>query len=420
MNDPILFTQFPLDPAILTALEKMNYKTPSPIQAATLPPVLAGQDLIALAKTGSGKTAACAIPVCHQVVPESPHVQALILVPTRELALQYATETQKIGANRGVKAFAIFGGEDAAMQQAKLKHGVQVLIATPGRLIDFIYSRLIDLSHVKTLVLDEADEMLGMGFYEDLEFIMQCLVQQHQTLLFSATMPKQIRSIAKQHMKDPVEIMLTQQDASPTTIDHRFLYCHHEHRETALKHLIGELKPVQGIVFCRSREEVEKVCRALKRDFDGVDYLHAGLSQDVRSIITGKFRSKKIRFLVATDVAARGLDFSGVTHVFIYHLGEDAEAYVHRAGRTGRQEREGMVITLVTKRELGALKRVLQLIKREPVWIGEPPSSQEHSKPSSRRGRHADQAPSRRPSSSPQRNRNHRKGRDQQSRQGDI
>jgi ATP-dependent RNA helicase DeaD len=220
------FNELGLDAAILKSLERMQYKEPSPIQAQAIPPILEGRDLIALAQTGSGKTAACAIPVCNRINVEHFHIQALIIVPTRELALQYATEVQKIGGDKGVKAFAIFGGEDAAMQQSKLKHGVHVLIATPGRLIDFIYSRLIDLSRVETLILDEADEMLSMGFYEDLEFVIQCLVHSHQTLLFSATMPNQIRLIAKQHMKDPLEITLIS-EASPESINNHFLYCHH-------------------------------------------------------------------------------------------------------------------------------------------------------------------------------------------------
>jgi ATP-dependent RNA helicase DeaD len=367
------FTDFDLDPAILKSLEKMQYKEPSPIQAEAIPIILQSHDLIALAQTGSGKTAACAIPICNRVKIENPHIQALIIVPTRELALQYATETQKIGAEKGVKAFAVFGGEDAAMQQSKLKHGVHVLVATPGRLIDFIYSRQIDLANVDTLILDEADEMLSMGFYEDLEFIIQCLIHPHQTLLFSATMPQQISKIAKQHMKQPKEICLTQSQRSPNKIDHSFVYCHKEHKGPTLVRLIQELNPKQAIVFCHSRDEVERVCRGLKQKYDAVDFLHAGLGQDIRTIITGKFRSGKIRILVATDVAARGLDFSGITHVFIYHLADDPDVYVHRSGRTGRNEREGVVVTLVTDRELRALKTVLGAIQREVKWIGEPP-----------------------------------------------
>lgn len=394
------FSDFGLDPLIQKSLGNMNYKEPSEIQAITIPLILKGCDIIALAQTGSGKTAACAIPICNRVDTTVPHVQALIIVPTRELALQYATEAQKIGADKGVKAFAVYGGEDASMQQSKLKHGVQVLVATPGRLIDFIYARLIDLTHVDTLILDEADEMLSMGFYDDLEFIIQCLVQQHQTLLFSATMPQQIRKIAKQHMKDPVDVILNKTQASPQSIEHKFMYCHPERKGPALVHAIEELIPKQAIVFCHSRQEVERVCRGLKQKFDGVDFLHAGLSQEIRTIVTSKFRSARIRFLVATDVAARGLDFSGVTHVFIYHLADDPEVYVHRSGRTGRQDRQGMVVTLVSDRELRSLSRVLEFIKREPIWIGDPPPPRSSGGPQRRGPPRRPQGP-RRPQNGP-------------------
>lgn len=369
------FADFNLDPAILKALEKMEFKEPSSIQTETIPLIQKKHDLIALAKTGSGKTAACAIPVCDRVNVDVPHIQTLIIVPTRELALQYATETQKIGQIKGVKAFALYGGEDPAMQRSKLKHGVQVLVATPGRLIDFIYARTIDLSSVDTLILDEADEMLSMGFYEDLEFIIQCLVHTHQTLLFSATMPKEIRHIAKHHMKDPIEVSLLTEEGSPSTIEHRFLYCRPQNRIVALFDLIEDLKPKQGIIFCQSRHQCEDVCHALKKHINAVDYLHAGLTQDTRSSITNKFRTGRIRFLVATDVAARGLDFSDVSHVFLYHLADDPDIYLHRSGRTGRQNREGMVVTLVSERELAHLPAVLARIKRPVVWIGTPPPS---------------------------------------------
>lgn len=369
----VSFADFALNPGILASLEKNGYKNPTGIQQAAIPLLLEGHDLIALAKTGSGKTAACAIPVCSKVNLDSKKIQTLVIVPTRELAYQYATETQKIGGKMGVKTFAICGGEDHGLQRSKLQNGVHVLVATPGRLIDLIYSRDIDLSEVNTLVLDEADEMLNMGFYEDLEFIFQCLIHDHQTCLFSATMPKEIKSIALKHMKDPKEIKLTDQEVAPSKIDHKFVYVHAEERDHRLAELIHELKPTQCIIFCRSRVQVEKVTHYLKKKMQGVDYLHAGLSQDVRTIITNKVRSGRIRYLVATDVAARGLDFSNVSHVFIYELSQDSETYIHRSGRTGRQEREGQVISLVTHRELWALRKISEHLKEEPEWIGPPP-----------------------------------------------
>ncbi len=371
------FVQFGLDALIIKALNKMNFTKPSPIQRKTIPLIQEKKDLIGLSHTGSGKTAACAIPVCNRVIPAETYVQTLILVPTRELALQYATEVQKIGSYKGVKALAIFGGKDADIQQSKLRHGVQVLVATPGRLIDFIYSRLIDLSNVTTLIIDEADEMLSMGFFDDLDFIIQCLVHQHQTLLFSATMSPAIRKLAQQYMNDPLEINLTLDEVGPQLIRHFFIYCKPHQRDQELVRAIRETIPKQAIIFCQSRSQVEKVCQTLKRSFDAVDFLHAGLTQDIRTVITSKFRQQKIRFLVATDIAARGLDFSHVTHVFIHHLPSDSEIYVHRSGRTGRYGKSGIVLSFVTQRELPYLQDILKHIKQEAHWIGPPPSESE-------------------------------------------
>lgn len=371
-----LFADFSLDPQILRALTSLGYEKPSPIQEMAIPKVLEGRDLIGLAETGSGKTAACAIPACHQVDPSRVEVQALIVVPTRELAYQYATETQKIGRFKGVKAYALVGGEDQSLQEAKLRSGVQVLIATPGRLIDLIYRRLIDLSHVKVFVLDEADEMLSMGFYEDLEMIMQCLVQEHQTLLFSATMAEDIRKLAGHHMKDPVEVKLISSQATPDKISHHFIHCRSLHdKEKRLLQALETMQPRQSIIFCQSRIQTEKIAAYLQRHMAQVDYLHGGLNQDVRTIITGKFRSGRVRHLVATDVASRGLDFAGLTHVFMLQPPKEADLYIHRCGRTGRSGREGASVTLVSDRELDLLRAVLARLPKERVhWIGPPPS----------------------------------------------
>lgn len=376
MDTELTFATLGLKPEIATALERNGYKAPTEIQAQAIPEVLKGRDVIALAKTGSGKTAACAIPLCDQVDLGNPNVQGLVIVPTRELALQYAVEAQKIGGLRGVKSFAMYGGEDASIQRAKLQAGVHILVSTPGRLIDFIYQRAIDLSHVTCLVLDEADEMLSMGFIDDLNFIMDCLMQKHQTCLFSATMPDPIQKIAKQFMRDPVTIKPA--EAPPPNIDRRFVYLEHSERDRKLVDLVKEMNPRQAMIFCHSRIQVEKVCHALKKELNNVDYLHAGLSQDVRTIITNKFRSGKVRYLVATDVAARGLDFSNVTHVFIYELSDDPDVYIHRSGRTGRIGREGTAVTLVTKRELWILKKIMHQLNEEANWIGEPPPAGHH------------------------------------------
>lgn len=372
----LTFEELALDPLVLDGIREMGFETPTPIQGESIPAIMEGGDLIALAETGSGKTAACAIPICHRVDTSRRDIQALIVVPTRELALQYATESQKIGRIKKVKAFALFGGESMDLQRAKLKDGVQVLVSTPGRLIDFIYSRAIDLTHVEVLVLDEADQMLGMGFYEDLEFIIQCLVHAHQTLLFSATMPEQIRKIAKHHMQSPKEITLTRKAASPEGLEHKFLFCPQpKKRGEELVKLIKDLDPKQCLVFVNSRREVEEICRLLKHSFGSVDFLHGGLDQSVRTIITSKFSKSKIRILVATDIAARGLDFSHVTHVLNYHFPFDLETYLHRSGRTARSGRKGVCATLVTSRDLGQTRALFKKLDKNVSWIGQPPSS---------------------------------------------
>ena len=368
------FESYSLDPAILSALHQMGYEKPTIIQERAIPLILEGKDLIALAETGSGKTAACAIPICSRISTQLNHIQALIIVPTRELALQYATEAQKIGRIKGVRAFALFGGEDMAMQRAKLNNGVHVLVATPGRLIDFVYRQVIDLSHVSTLILDEADQMLSLGFYEDLDFIMNCLVQKHQILLFSATMPAAIKKIAQGHMNNPEEVMLIGNKPAPTKLSLEFVYCKNPHaKKEQLLDLLHNIKCDQCLIFGNARHEVEKLYYQLKPHFHPIDYLHGGLSQPTRTSIIGKFARGKTKYLVASDVASRGLDFSQVSHVINLHFPLDQETYLHRAGRTGRLGESGICITLVTKRELPRMEKMLKTLSREPRWIGNAP-----------------------------------------------
>lgn len=382
------FADFPLDSSILEALQQMGFVEPTPIQEQTLEFVVQGHDVIGLAETGSGKTAACAIPVCQRVDTRERHIQALIVVPTRELALQYAVETQRIGALKGVKTFALFGGEDFDLQHAKLRAGVHVLVATPGRLIDLIYARQIDLSQVSTLILDEADEMLSMGFFDDMAFIIDCLIHKHQTLLFSATMPDPVRELAKRYLKEPKEVVLNKGKASPTKIEHLFVYCPQASaRQRILLELLEDTRPRQALIFGGARHQVEQISKALSSKLQQVDYLHGGLSQDLRRIITNKFRTGKIRYLVATDVASRGLDFSNVTHVFNFQLPDDVDVYVHRSGRTGRSGREGVAISLVTGRELRLLDEVVKKIQREPRWLGTPPPAKDEKTPQGRQNR---------------------------------
>lgn len=370
------FDSYGLDPAILDALTGMGFKEASPIQAATLPLILEGKDLVALAETGSGKTAACAIPLCQRVDVKKKHIQILIIVPTRELAFQYATEAQKIGKKRGVATYAVVGGADLSLQLAKLRHGVHMVVATPGRLIDLICGQHLDLSKVQTLVLDEADEMLSMGFIDDLTFIIECLVHPHQTLLFSATMPVPILQLAQKHMKQPEEVRLNDSQTVPKSLSHLFAFCRNRQEKLMrLLTLLEETDPQQALIFCHTRHTVEEVARTLKGKLPGVDFLHGGLSQGARTHLTNRFRrgNRNVRFLVVTDIAARGLDFSGVTHVFLYQLGRDVESYIHRSGRTGRSGRKGTACTLVGTGELGMVRTICNKMECEPEWIGEPP-----------------------------------------------
>lgn len=369
------FSTYPLDPLILSALSEMGYATTTPVQEKAMPLVLEGSDCVVLAETGSGKTAACAIPICSKIDSAATQIQALVMVPTRELALQYATEAQKIGRLKGIKVFAMLGGEDMAMQRAKLKSGVHILVATPGRLIDFVYQQAIDLSQIKTLVLDEADQMLSLGFYDDLDFIMNCLVQEHQTLLFSATMPDRILKLSKQHMRNPQELRLTTQKPIPTSLSFEFVFCkNHMNKREDLVLLLKAIKVDQCIVFCNARHEVEKIYYALKATFPSIEYLHGGLDQQSRTSIITRFSKGKVRYLIASDIASRGLDFSQVTHVINLHMPIDQETYLHRAGRTGRTGEAGVCITLVTTKDFGRLRSLLKHVHRDVCWIGNPPA----------------------------------------------
>lgn len=367
------FTELDIPSNILKALKKMGYDEMTPIQEATYPVIFAGQDLCALAETGSGKTAACAIPLIQKVDPALNAIQGLVLVPTRELCMQYMAEIQKIAAQTDVIPYAVYGGFDKKIQIATLKHKVHILVATPGRLIDLLYDGVLSFAHVKCAILDEADELLKVGFLEDIEFIMSCILHKHQTLLFSATMPDDIKKLAHDCLRDPQHISLITERVAPESIEHYFAYSHPKQKHTELmKYLEGE-DVNQVLIFCNARHIVDTVFRALRKDFQDIDYMHAGLSQDTRSSIIRKFRSRKLRYLIASDVAARGLDFSHVSHVINWDFPRDGEQYTHRTGRTGRMGRKGKAFTFVSKRDLPLLRKLLNSKNITPCWIGKDP-----------------------------------------------
>ena len=351
----------------------MGYTSLTPVQEQALPHVLANRDLLALAETGSGKTSACGIPLVQKIDPSNRNIQGLILVPTRELALQYVDEIDCIARYTDISPFAVFGGFDMDIQRAKLRDGVHILVATPGRLIDHLRNWGLPLCNVCTLVLDEADEMLNMGFFDDIKFIMSCIVCEHQTLLFSATMPKEIEELAASCMKEPVKVKLNRENRAPQSLSHHFRFLRHMERSTFIVEYLGAEELKQAIVFCNSRANGDRLYVELRRAHISVDYLHGGLDQPRRTAIYNKVKKCEIKVLLATDVAARGLDFSHVTHVINHDFPLSAEAYINRTGRTGRMGRVGTAITFVTSRDLETMERLVSDSRIVPVWDGEPP-----------------------------------------------
>src|SRR4030067_2203661 len=371
------FSELNLKPDIMKALTDMGYQDLTPIQEKTFSPILSGSDLLARAETGWGKTAACGIPLVQMIDPSLNAIQALILVPTRELALQYVEEIDKISRLIDVVPFAIFGGFSMEIQKAKLRDKVHILVATPGRLIDFLsHTTSIDLSFVRTLVLDEADEMLKMGFIEDMDFIMSCLIHEHQTLFFAATMPEEIDRLIRVYLKEPIRMELNKEQVAPQSLAHHFHYTGRHNRFNALIEYLKRESISQAIIFCNSRHHGEKLTRELERTFKSTEYLHGGLEQSKRTSIFERFRRNKITFMVATDLAGRGLDFSHVNHVINYDYPYGLESYTHRTGRTGRMGRSGIAMTFVTGQELGVLKSLLKTNRNDPVWHGNIPNLQ--------------------------------------------
>ncbi|MBN2514968.1 MAG: DEAD/DEAH box helicase [Deltaproteobacteria bacterium] len=367
------FSELNLPPDILKSIVALGYDEMTPVQEATYPIISAGHDLCALAETGSGKTAACSIPLIQKIDTTLNAIQGLVIVPTRELCIQYVNEIYKIGAKSGVVPFGVYGGFSKGIQVAKLNHEVHILVATPGRLIDLMYEGAVRLSQTKCVVLDEADELLQTGFLEDIEFILSCIIQEHQTLLFAATMDDDIKRLVDKNFRDPRHISLIQERLSPESIEHYFEYVHPKNKQSKLmRHLKGE-DTQQVLIFCNARHKVDSLFRNMKKEVDNIEYIHAGLSQEKRSSIYRNYRSNKISCLIATDVAGRGLDFSNVSHVINWDFPGDGEQYTHRTGRSGRMGRKGKALTFLTKRDLPQLKKLIRKLKITPLWIGENP-----------------------------------------------
>lgn len=361
------FEEFGLVPALMQAIKDLGFEVPTPVQSKVIPIVLSGsRDLVALAQTGTGKTAAFGLPILQMIDAHSHATQVLILCPTRELCLQITGDLSDFAKHmRGIKILAVYGGSSIVDQMKALHRGVHIIVATPGRMNDLIRRKRAALGVVKYVVLDEADEMLKMGFEEDLEAILKEVPDSARTLLFSATMPRQVAAIAGKYMQDPEEVVLGQRNSGSETVKHECYMVHAKDRYAALKRILDFYKDIYGIVFCRTRIETQEVAAMLMADGYNADALHGELSQAQRDRVMKTFRNRGLQILVATDVAARGLDVNDLTHVINYNLPDEADGYTHRSGRTGRAGKEGISVVIVNMREEYKIRMIERIIRKK-------------------------------------------------------
>ncbi|WP_339277272.1 DEAD/DEAH box helicase [Paenibacillus sp. FSL W8-0426] len=365
------FSEFNLEPLVLQAITELGFEEATPIQAKSIPVALTGRDLIGQAQTGTGKTAAFGIPLISKISKNDEKIRALIMAPTRELAIQVAEEIEKLTRFKGLRSLPIYGGQDIVRQIRALKRKPQIIIGTPGRLLDHINRKTIKLEDVQTVVLDEADEMLDMGFMEDIQSILKQVPDDRQTMLFSATMPPNIQKLAQQFLNNPEHVSVIPKQVSAPLIDQAYIEVPERQKFEALSRLLDMESPELAIVFGRTKRRVDELAEALQKRGYSADGLHGDLSQNQRDTVMRKFRDGSIDVLVATDVAARGLDVSGVTHVVNFDLPQDPESYVHRIGRTGRAGKEGAAWSFVTPREIDHLHFIERVtrhrIPRKPL-----------------------------------------------------
>ncbi|KIL42691.1 DEAD/DEAH box helicase [Jeotgalibacillus soli] len=354
-------------------LEEQMILSPTPVQIESIPLLVAGEDVLVQAKTGTGKTLAFLLPVIEKLQSAQTHIQALILTPTRELAIQVTEELKKLQVEGYPNVLSIYGGQDLDKQIKRLAKQVHVVVATPGRLLDHVRRETIDLSHVSTLVLDEADQMLHFGFLEDVEQVIELTQADKQMALFSATLSKDIRKLAKRYMTSPKTVHIQDKEDMVEEIRHFVIEVSDRQKLGALCKTVDEVRPFLGIIFCRTIRRVSKLYGELRAKGYEVDELHGDLSQSKREIVMKRFRSAKIQLLVATDVASRGIDVEGITHVFNYDVPEDVEGYVHRIGRTGRAGEDGIAFTFVTPKDKQAIadieRGIQKTIERKVVEV---------------------------------------------------
>ncbi|MDR1154877.1 MAG: DEAD/DEAH box helicase [Bacteroidales bacterium] len=360
------FEELNISPSILKALYELGFEQPMPVQEKVVPLLLENTtDIVALAQTGTGKTAAFGIPVIQQIDLESRHPQALILAPTRELCVQITDDLQDYAKYvDNIHILAVYGGASIEQQINALKKGVHIIVATPGRLCDLINRKAAKLEHVSKVVLDEADEMLNMGFVDSINEILAKVPESRNTLLFSATMPAEIAAISKNYMKNPIEVAIGKKNVGAEHVKHICYTVHARDKYQTLKRIADYHPNIYGIVFCRTRKETQDIADSLIRDGYNADALHGDLSQAQRDYVMQKFRNRNLQLLVATDVAARGLDVDNLTHVINYNLPDDAEVYTHRSGRTGRAGKPGISIAIINLKEKHLIRRIEKMINK--------------------------------------------------------
>ncbi len=359
------FEELGLQEKLLKAVEDLGYKEATPIQEKAIPVLLSGtKDLIGLAQTGTGKTAAFGLPLLQLIDAQEKYPQALVICPTRELCMQIVNEMELFKKHlTGIHVLAVYGGSSISMQIRDLRRGVHIVVATPGRLIDLIERKAINLEQIKYVVLDEADEMLNMGFQEDIEFILQNTPQRDSTWLFSATMPPEIRKVSKKYMQSPVEITVGKMNTANKNVDHQYCITTAQHRYETLKRLIDFNPGMYAIVFTRTKADAQEIAEKLTREGYDIDALHGDLTQQQRNKVMDEFREKTLQILIATDVAARGIDVVGITHVINYELPDDVEVYTHRSGRTGRAGKTGVCMSIVHSRETFRIRTIEKMVQ---------------------------------------------------------
>lgn len=361
------FKEFGFKEEINKAIEDLGFKTPMPVQEQAIPTILYNDiNLIALAQTGTGKTAAFGLPIINRIDFENKDVQALVLCPTRELCIQIANDLKKYSKYlKSAKIVPVYGGASIELQIKDLKKNPQIVVATPGRLNDLLLRKKIDISAINYMVLDEADEMLNMGFKDDLDNILSATSENKNTYLFSATMPKEVEQIAKEYISNPVRIQIGERNQGSDNVQHFYYLVHQKDRYLALKRIADFYPNIYGIIFCRTKVETQEVADMLIKDGYNADSLHGDLSQAQRDHVMSRFRLRNIQMLVATDVAARGLDVNNLTHVINYELPDELEQYVHRSGRTGRADNQGISIAIINLKEKHKIKKLEKVLKKE-------------------------------------------------------